>query len=58
MQIYIKNTKNPDNIHDCQGFELKLSNCLATNARIVKTNLIRAFVAETILTTPRAKSLH
>jgi hypothetical protein len=58
MQIYIKNTKNPDNIHDCQGFELKVGNCLATNAQIIKTNPIRAFVAKTILTTPRAKSSH
>ncbi len=57
MQIYIKNTKNPDNIHDCQGFDLKLGNCLATNARIIKTNPSHAFVAETILPTLKAKSL-
>ena len=25
MQIYIKNTKNPDNRECCQGFELKIS---------------------------------
>ena len=36
MQIYIKNVKNPDNIHDCQGFGLKLGNCLATNAQNIK----------------------